>query len=244
MFQGHRVAVVVPAHNEALLIGRVIDTMPDWVDVVVVVDDASTDATAAVVSAKDDVRVRLVRHVRNKGVGAAIATGYVEAMGQADVVAVMAGDGQMDPADLEAVIEPVVSQRASYCKGVRTWHPRRAEMPILRRWGTQGLAWLTGKALRIERLADSQCGYTAIASRVVGELDLQGLWPRFGYPNDLLGQLRQRGIAIAQVPVRPVYATERSELRARHGAVILWLIARAAYRVRYRSVRGGSSFER
>jgi hypothetical protein len=148
------------------------------------------------------------------------------------VVAVMAGDGQMDPGDLQAVVQPVVDGEADYVKGVRLDHPEVSQMPLLRRLGTRFFGWATGVALQMPSLSDSQCGYTAISSQAIEKLNLRDLWPRFGYPNDLLCQLRVRGLRVVQVPVRPVYGAERSELRVHHSLVITYLIARSAYRVR------------
>ncbi len=77
---------------------------------------------------------------------------------------------------------------------------------------------------------DSQCGYTAIARGACALLDLDGLWPRFGYPNDLLGQLAVRQVRLAEVPVRAIYADEVSKLRARHTVAIAALVGRAFLR--------------
>ena len=105
-------------------------------------------------------------------------------------------------------------------------------MPLARRVGGGVMSVCTRVALGFDRLSDSQCGYTAISRTALAALDLDALWPRFGYPNDLLGQLRARRLRSLDVVVRPVYADEKSELRVRHVATILWLIARAAWRVR------------
>jgi len=245
MLQGTRIAVVVPAHNEALLIAQVLQSMPSFVDHIVVVDDASTDDTAAIAQQQAELgaqqhsggRVRVVRHAENRGVGAAIVTGYRLAVAAgAEVVAVMAGDGQMDPTDLSGLLQPVIDRTADYVKGVRLTHPDAGRMPVVRRLGTRALGWATGAALGLPSLSDSQCGYTAISAHAISQLDLHGLWPRYGYPNDLLGQLRLRGLRIGEVQVRPVYGAERSELKPRHALVIAYLIARGAWRVRCSSM--------
>src|SRR5262245_45871420 len=115
MYRDKTVAVVVPCYNEAGHIARVVETMPDLVDRIIVVDDASRDGTAAEVArlhTKHD-RVFLIRHQENQGVGGAIASGYEHAReGDFDVAVVMAGDGQMDPGDLPALLDPVVSGQA------------------------------------------------------------------------------------------------------------------------------------
>ena len=101
MLEGKRVAVVVPAHDEERLIATTLGGIPGFVDRIIVVDDASVDATSERVRSFGDTRVELVVHERNRGVGAAIVTGYKRALDEdIDVVCVMAGDNQMDPDDL------------------------------------------------------------------------------------------------------------------------------------------------
>src|SRR6478736_3080520 len=126
VFRGRSVAVVVPAYNEADKIAATIRSIPGFVDHVIVVDDGSRDATAAVAqrSARRAAgrggtrQVEVIVHERNRGVGAAIATGYARALARgADATAVMAGDGQMDPADLPRLLAPVLAGEADYAKG-------------------------------------------------------------------------------------------------------------------------------
>jgi glycosyltransferase involved in cell wall biosynthesis len=229
MLGGAAIIVVVPAFEEAPRIGRVVRGMPREVDRVIVVDDASRDGTGDAARAAGEVTV--VRHARNRGVGAAIASGYREALaaggGPNDAFVVMAGDAQMDPADLSCVAGPIVRGEAGYVKGDRFGAPEVARvMPRARLIGGRALSWLTSRAIGVP-VRDSQCGYTALARWACARLDLDALWPRYGYPNDLLSQLALRRIPIAEVPVRPVYADEVSRLRAWHLAGIARVIARA-----------------
>jgi glycosyltransferase involved in cell wall biosynthesis len=234
VLHGVKVAVVVPAFEEAPRIGRMIRGLPASVDLVVVVDDASSDATGeAARSAACDggPPVEVVRHASNRGVGAAIATGYRRARellaDERAVLVVMAGDDQMDPRDLPAVVEPIAAGRADYVKGCRfAWPGVRNQMPAARLAGGWAFSVLTSWAVG-QRIRDSQCGYTAIASHAVVRLDLDDLWPRYGYPNDLLGQLAVRKLRVAEVPVRPVYADEVSRLRVGHLPTIVGLVGRA-----------------
>src|SRR4051812_13193346 len=122
MYKSKTVAVVVPAFKEETQIGKVITTMPSFVDQIVIIDDCSPDRTSDVV--KDyqtrESRIVLIRHDVNQGVGGAIATGYKWARDHnIDVAVVMAGDGQMDPEDLPALLGPVVNDEVDYCKGNR-----------------------------------------------------------------------------------------------------------------------------
>lgn len=231
MWSGKRVAVVVPAFDEARRVGRVIRRMPPWVDAIVVVDDASRDETAAAAESTHDARVEVVRHRLNRGVGAAIVTGYGRAvLGGADVIAVMAGDDQMDPDDLASLVDEVTSGRGDYAKGNRFLHAERRHMPLPRRIAGKVLAAVTRLTTGLS-IDDSQCGYTAISRETAHQLPLHQLWPRFGYPNDLLGMLAEAGFRVVEVPVRPIYAGETSGVRPWHALVIVGILARRLSRL-------------
>jgi glycosyltransferase involved in cell wall biosynthesis len=227
------VAVVVPAYDEERWIAETVRTMPPFVDHVIVVDDASRDDTARVAAGAGDRRLDVIRHVVNRGVGAAIVTGYHRARTlRADVTAVMAGDGQMHPDDLASVALPVVRGEADYVKGNRLAYPGAfGAMPAARIAGTSVLAWFTRHAAGLDRLEDSQCGFTAISTTALDVLgaDLDGLWPRYGFPNDMLGAVARKGLRIGEAVVRPVYRGEASGLRPWHVASIGYLIGRIAW---------------
>ena len=108
MYKEKAIGVVVPAFNEEKLIGRVIENMPKFVDKIVIVEDCGKDNTLSVVEGyvnKFPNRVVLIRHETNQGVGGAIATGYKWCRDQKiDATVVMAGDAQMDPNDLPALL--------------------------------------------------------------------------------------------------------------------------------------------
>ena len=236
MLSGTRIAVVIPAYDEEERVGATVARVPAFVDDVVVIDDASSDGTATAACASGDARLVVLRNASNRGVGASIARGYLEARRRgADVVAVMAGDGQMDPADLPAVVGPVVRDEADYVQGNRLEHPRAADMPLSRRIANGTLGWLTGHALAGVALGDSQCGYTAISGSLIDRLPLERLWPRYGYPNDLVAWIALVGGRVAEVPVRPVYRRERSGIRPWHALLMLGLIVRGSLRVRLAS---------
>lgn len=223
------IAVIVPAYCEEKLIAQTVTNLPDCVGQVIVVDDGSPDQTRAHALAVKDDRIVVISHERNRGVGAAIFTGYREALrGNCSVFVVMAGDNQMDRADLETVASPIVQGKADYVKGNRLVHPLAKDMPRARRWGSRALASVTSLACG-QKLGDSQCGYTAISRRAASAIDWNQIWSRYGYPNDVLLTLIARGFRVIERPVRPVYATEQSGLRAWHVITILGVIARRTY---------------
>ena len=120
MVEGKRVAVVVPAFEEEHLVGETLRGIPDFVDRIYVVDDASPDETAAKARAIGDPRVEVIAHEQNGGVGAAIVTGYHRARAERiDVTCVMAADNQMDPAELADLVGPVARGEVDYTKANR-----------------------------------------------------------------------------------------------------------------------------
>lgn len=239
MLDGSQIAVIVPAYNEQARLGGTLRAIPSYVDRVIVVDDGSSDGTGEAAKAADDARVQLVRHARNRGVGAALCSGYAQAFELgADVAVVMAGDGQMHPDDLPALLAPLLAGHADYAKGDRLSHPEAfARMPFPRYVGSQVLSWLTRRATGLP-LSDSQCGYTALHRRAHERMPIHGMWPGYGYPNDLLGLLAQERLRVHDVVVRPIYAGEASGLRLHHAVLVIpWLLARVAVRRAVRFVR-------
>ena len=228
MLEGRTIVVVMPAYNEAKLIRASVEGVPGFVDHIVVVDDASADTTAQIARAVDR-QVDVIEHESNRGVGAAITTGCRHALSLgADLTAVMAADGQMDPADLPALLAPLITGEADYVKGDRlSWPEASKAMPWHRWLGNHVFSLLTRLAIGFD-LQDSQCGYVAMNRRTQDELDWDGLWKGYGYPNDLLSQLAVCGLRVREIPVRPVYGPERSGIRLRHVLfVIPFVIGRA-----------------
>lgn len=230
MFRGLTVGVVIPAHNEAEHIAATLSTIPDWVDRIVVVDDAGLDATSARVNDHLDLRITLLRHRTNLGVGGAILTGYRETLRLGlDVAVVMGGDGQMDPADLPALLEPLCDGAADYAKGNRFAHPDVwRTMPTVRLLGNAALSFLTRPVSGFPGIIDSQSGYTAVHTALLRRIDFATVYRRYGFPNDFLAHVHSAGGRLAQVPVRPIYAGESSGIRPLFAILPLsWVLLRA-----------------
>ena len=209
MYLKKTIAVVVPAYNEEKLIARTLKEIPDLVDKMIVVDDASTDNTARIIKelVENDQRIQLIQHEENQGVGGAIVTGYKKARDlEIDATVVMAGDAQMDPSDLVRIIEPVVNGSADYTKGNRLFYGDSWNMiPHYRYLGNSFLSLMTKISSGYWHIADSQSGYTAISLIALQRVNLDKIYKRYGMPNDLLIKLNQHDFRVRDVHVRPVY---------------------------------------
>lgn len=229
MFMKKTLAAVIPAYNEENQIGKVIETMPDYVDYIVIANDKSTDNTSSVIKKyqKKNKKVILIEHEKNQGVGGAIASGYQWcADNDIDMAVVMAGDAQMDPEDLPMLAEPVAKGEVDYTKGNRLTHPESYNIPRYRFWGNAILSLLTKIASGYWHIADSQTGYTVISKRALKEIDWSKMYKRYGQPNDLLVKLNIHNFKVRDVPIRPVYNVgEASGIKVRKVVfTISWLL--------------------
>lgn len=285
MINNKTIAVVVPAYNEEAQIGLVLDSMPAFVDRVIVVNDASRDRTADIVLDRIDAargihhsavrkpdmikrtryneadvlqqvtaieesryfspsqianetpetdRIILINLKSNSGVGAAIARGYKWCLDhRIACTAVMAGDGQMDPAELEAIVMPVINGEVDYVKGNRLIH-RSAWLviPKIRYFGNSILSIMTKIASGYWRVSDPQCGYTAISLKALQSIRIHHIYRRYGMPNDLLVKLNIAFCTVKEVEIKPVYRVgEQSKMRV--GIVIpkiTWLLFRCFFK--------------
>lgn len=217
MYKNATIAAVVPAYNEAQMIASVIETMPDFVDHIVIVDDCSPDATSEVVRAIDDPRVTLIRHESNQGVGGAIITGHRAAMALGtDVNVVMAGDAQMDPAYLPPLLDKVTDGGYGFAKANRFYSPESFRgMPSYRVFGNVVLSFFTKLASGYWNLFDPQNGYTAIRTEVLERVPLERVAKRYSFENDLLIHLNILQVPATDVPIPAVYGDEVSSIRLR-----------------------------
>jgi len=218
MYRNKTIAVVVPAYNEEKLIGKVLKTIPSFVDHIIVVDDASLDQTGEVVKThqKEDSRIIYIRHTNNEGVGGAIVAGYKWARNEEiDISVVMAGDAQMDPNDLPKLLDPIVDGEVDYSKGNRLFTGKAWKViPKARYLGNAILSFLTKIASGYWHVADSQSGYGAVNLEVLKTLDLGSIYKRYGMPNDFLVKLNIYHFRVRDVPINPVYGIgERSGIK-------------------------------
>jgi glycosyltransferase involved in cell wall biosynthesis len=216
MFQSHKVFVVIPALNEEERIETVLDGLPEWVDGVVVVDDASTDRTAERVEARrvSDPRVALIQNSKNLGVGGATLAGFQWAADKgADVLVKMDGDGQMNPEHLPRLLEPLTEGGYDYTKGNRFLDTRElASMPKARLFGNYFLTFLTKLASGYWQMFDPQNGFVALRVDAFRRLPLEGFAKRYFFEDDMLVRLNIARCRVVDVPIPAQYIGEKSSM--------------------------------
>lgn len=273
------VAVVVPAYNEEKQIRHVLETMPDFVDRIIVVNDCSSDDTASVVldyvrkqtsspaiiknnagdhcdnkySLADNLlkekrrtdmqyfipseiananpetdRIILINNLKNGGVGAAIARGYKWCLDHnIECTASMDGDGQMDPAELESICLPIVSEEVDCVKGNRLIHGSAPMViPKTRYLGNAILSILTKIASGYWHISDTQCGYRALSPAALTSIKLQDIYKSYGMPNDILIKLNIAFCTLKEVKIKPIYNIGESSKMKFHKVIprISWLL--------------------
>lgn len=286
MLDNKTVAVVVPCYNEEEQIGMVIESMPAYVDKIVIVNDLSTDKTSEIVESyfgkypevhipprnydntgkknnkyltaeqvldsknkeeikfftshrvenkdPDHERIILINHLKNGGVGAAIATGYKWCKDHnIYCTAVMAGDGQMDPDELESICNPVIEDEVDYVKGNRLIHRSSwFVIPKTRYFGNSILSILTKIASGYWHVSDTQTGYTAISQKALNAIKLYDIYKRYGMPNDMLVKLNITFCTLKEIEIKPVYNVgEKSKMKvSRVIRPIMWLLFKSFFK--------------
>lgn len=216
MLEGHNICVVIPAKNEEKFIKKVIETLPNFVDLIIVIDDQSSDRTRIEAENANSNIKKIVAEGLGKGVGSAIDMGYRIAIDQNQnqnfIASVMAGDGQMNPLDLRGLIEPILRDEADHVKGNRFLSPSITKMPTQRRIASKILSFGTSLAAA-QKINDSQCGFTATSSDVLRSWDWSRSWEGYGYPNYWIIECSRLGFRISEVEVNAIYGDEVSGIK-------------------------------
>ena len=215
-FEKYCIAAVIPCYRVERDIQSVLQALPAYINHVIVVDDASPDSTADLVtaSAKEDDRILLIRHPSNLGVGGAMVTGYRKALEMgAQVVVKIDGDGQMDMDHLPKLLQPLLDGRADYTKGNRFRDFKSLQqMPFLRRVGNMGLAFLAKAATGYWHMFDPTNGFNAIHSEVLAELPLERIDRTYYFETSMLANLYLIGAVVKDIPMPARYQGEVSSL--------------------------------
>ena len=209
MLDDKRICILIPAYNEENQIGNVIENIPSFIDAIVVINDASTDQTAQIVSKyqKKMPTLTLLSHDENQGCGGALATGYTWAcQNEFDLAIRMDGDGQMNPDELPKLLTPLLSDQADYVKGNRFFSGKAYEiMPKIRFFRTAFLSLITKIVSGYWHLSDFQSGFCGINKRALDQIDWEIMYKGYGQPNDLLILLNVHNFRVMDVPIEPIY---------------------------------------
>lgn len=216
--QKNKIGVIIPAYKAAHTLPKVLASIPDYIDVIVIVDDGSGDATAqtAQEQGKSDPRIHVLVHTKNTGVGGATVTGYHKAAELGcHILVKMDADGQMRPQHLPELLEPLLTGQAHYAKGNRFAHPAQLKaMPASRRLGNTLHSWMTRAATGYWHVFDATNGYTAIQTETFRQLDHQQLPKGYFFETGLLFELRLVEAKIADIAIPAVYEGEKSHIRS------------------------------
>lgn len=217
-----RIAVVVPCYRVADQVLDVLRRVGPEVARIFVVDDACPQHTGDRVEREcTDPRVRVLRHEVNRGVGGALVTGYRAALAEdVDIVVKIDGDGQMDPAFLPSIVQPIVSGRADYAKGNRFYDLEMLRsMPAVRLGGNAVLSLVSKVASGYWDVMDPTNGYTAIHRSALALLPLDKLDRGYFFESDMLFRLYTIRAVVRDVPMPARYEGEPSSLRIGRVAV-------------------------
>ena len=213
-YRNQSIGITIPSYNEELLLSETFSSIPDYVDRIYAVNDGSNDRTAEIIEefSRNDPRILAIHHESNRGVGAAIVSGYKSATKEnMDIVAVMAGDNQMDPQYLSRLLDPIIDDKADYTKGNRLFNGYyRQNMSKWRTFGNIILTFLTKIASGYWHIMDPQNGYTAISGKVLKRNNLDMIYPRYGYCNHILVWLNIQGFRVRDVLIPAKYGKEIS----------------------------------
>ncbi len=216
MYKGKKIGIVVPAYNEEDLIDITLDDMPVYADMIYVTDDCSKDKTVEIIKtlALKDKRIKLIQHNKNQGVGGAIVSGFKDAiLEEMDIVAVMAGDNQMNAKYLPALLDPIIENKADFTKGNRLKHGYWKGMSPFRLTGNIILTLLNQLVTGYWNIKDPQNGYVAISIEALKKIDLDSLYKGYAFENDLMLKSNIDNLRMKNILIPAVYGEERSKIK-------------------------------
>ena len=213
-----KICVVIPAYKVASTLAKVVSDIGPEVSNIIVVDDNCPEKSGQVLQKQsNDSRLEVIIRTENGGVGAAVKTGYEKALQLgADVIVKLDGDGQMPPARIKDLIEPIVSGKADYAKGNRFFEVEAIKkMPKNRIFGNLVLSFMTKLSSGYWHIFDPNNGFTAISRTTLQRLPIQKIDNRYFFESDMLFRLNLNRAVVADVFMPAIYANEVSSLKIR-----------------------------
>jgi dolichol-phosphate mannosyltransferase len=209
------IAVILPCYKSSNLVLDVIDRINQDVAEIIVVDDCCPEGTGKLVEDKcQDKRVKVIFHSANEGVGAAMKTGFTEALkGSCEVIVKIDSDGQLAPEILQRFADPILKNHADYCKGNRFYNIESlSDMPKIRLFGNSALSFLTKFSSGYWSIMDPTNGYIAIHRKVLENIPIHKLENRFFFETDLLFRMNTINALVLDIPMDAVYNGAKSNL--------------------------------
>jgi glycosyltransferase involved in cell wall biosynthesis len=211
-----KLAVVIPCYNVENHIEAVIGSIPETISWIIAVNDCSGDNTENLIIhlQKQDPRIIFIDHEANRGVGAAMLSGYKKSLELgADITIKLDGDGQMDAANIPELIKPLLEDKADFTKGNRFRDFRALkQMPLSRRIGNLGLSFLIKAASGYWNIFDPANGYTAIRNETLKNMSFTKLHNRYFFESSMLIELYHANAVVQDVPMQARYGDEVSGL--------------------------------
>ncbi|HJO87468.1 MAG TPA: glycosyltransferase family 2 protein [Rhodospirillales bacterium] len=210
------IAAVVPCYREKHQIMTVLSKFDVLINHIIVIDDACPEKTGEFVRENaNDPRIQVVIHEKNLGVGGATISGYQKAFELgADIIVKVDGDGQMDPAMIHTLVQPILRGEADYAKGNRFYRLNGlAKMPGARLFGNLALSFASKMSSGYWKIFDPTNGFTAIHQKVAQELALDKISNDYFFESDMLFQLNIARAVVADVPIQAIYGEENSSLK-------------------------------
>lgn len=211
MYKDKIIGIVIPYFNDLKHIHTVIKKIPDFIDIIIIVDDKSSESLPTFKSEK----IKIIRNIKNLGVGGATITGFKKILDfNPFVVVKMDADDQMDPRYLPDLLDPIIDGKSEYSKGNRYFDIEAIKkIPIIRRIGNLGLSFLTKIATGYWNNFDPTNGYFAIKASYLKKINLVSLHKRFFFETSLIAQLYFHDVRIMDVPMHAIYKGEKSSLK-------------------------------
>ena len=214
MKSNKKIAVVIPSYKVSKHIRDVLRSLPEFIDAVIVVDDACPENSGNIAKELGLEKVHIIFHEKNQGVGGAVISGFKKAMELgSDIVVKLDGDGQMDPRNIEKLIQPIIDNSADYTKGNR-FHDFNAlrSMPKIRLFGNSLLSFAIKATSGYWNIMDPANGFCAIDSQTLHTLNLDKIEKRYFFETDMLIHLNLMNKVVQDVPIPAIYKDEISNL--------------------------------
>lgn len=218
MYRKLETAVVIPCYNEEKMITQTIKKIPEYIDHIIAVNDASTDNTIGVLNKlkKQYSKLIVVDNKVNQGVGGALIAGYNYAIKntKATAIGIVAGDDQFDSSYLKAMLDDFIDQSADYVKASRFFHREAFKtMPKYRQFGNIFISLLTKFSTGYYSITDITNGCGWLRREIIEKVDFSIVEKRYDYETSMLTALSIANAKVIDHAVPAHYGDEKSTIK-------------------------------